>query len=79
MEFLKAFAFGGLSVLSIMLPVLMLMVVVIGCIVIFSSFFKKLLPKIIYKPLLVCVVLVGFYIWAVPMDMGFREFFRAIF
>ncbi|WP_025116247.1 hypothetical protein [Lysinibacillus fusiformis] len=79
MELLKAFAFGVLNVLSIILPIIMLMVVIIGCIVVFASIFEKLLPKLIYKSLLVCVALVGFYIWAEPMNMGFYEFFRAMF
>jgi len=79
MDLLKVFASGGLSVLLIILPVLILMIVEIGCIVIFSSIFEKILPKKIYKFLLVCVALVGFYIWTVPMNMGYAKFFRAMF
>ncbi|KOS64692.1 hypothetical protein FJQ98_14500 [Lysinibacillus agricola] len=79
MDLLKAFASGGLSVLYIILPVIILMAVEIGCIVVFSSIFEKLLPNKIYKSLLVCVALVIFYIWAVPMDLGFLNFFRAMF
>ncbi|MFE3576850.1 hypothetical protein [Lysinibacillus sp. NPDC059133] len=79
MDLLKAFASGGLSVLFIILPVIILMVVEIGCIVVFSLIFEKLLPNKIYKYLLVCVALVGFYIWAMPMNLGYYEFFRAMF
>lgn len=79
MDILKDFALGGLSVLFSVLPVIKLMVVEIGCIVVFSSIFEKLLPDKIYKSLLVCVALVGFYIWAVPMNLGFSRFFRAMF
>lgn len=79
MDMLSSLINGGLSVFYIILPVIMLMLVVIGCIVVFASIFEKLLPKKIYKSLLICVTLLGFYIWAIPMDMGFYGFFRAIF
>ncbi|WP_155590969.1 hypothetical protein [Lysinibacillus cavernae] len=79
MNLLTTFLSGGLSVLFIILPVMLLMAVEIGCIIIFSSIFEKLLPHKIYKSLLVCVALAAFYIWAVPMNMGYSEFFRATF
>lgn len=79
MEILSGLLNGGLSVLYIALPVILLMVVQFGCIFVFSLIFVKLLPIKIYRFLLGCVALVAFYIWAVPMNLGFHEFFRSMF
>ncbi|MEG0439167.1 hypothetical protein [Solibacillus cecembensis] len=79
MDILLGLLNGGLSVIITILPVLVLMVVQFGCIFVFSLIFVKLLPIKIYRSLLVCVALVAFYIWAVPMNLGFHEFFRSMF
>lgn len=37
------------------------------------------MPKKFYNFLLGPIALLGFFIWAIPMNMGFYEFFRGIF
>lgn len=74
--------FSDLSIgtsLWIFIPPMMLLVVAMSaCMGIYVVLFKKVLPRKIYNFFLGFVVLIGFYIWAVPMKTGFYEFFRAI-
>lgn len=55
-------------------PLLILAVVMFIIGLIFSLLFKWL-PKEIYNYLFVSVLILGAYIWAVPMNMGFYELF----
>jgi len=48
------------------------------CLEIYRISLGKVLPTKVYKLLLGPIALLGFFIWAIPMDMGFYEFFRAI-
>ncbi len=60
-------------------PLILLPVVMIGCAIIYKILLGKILPTKIYNFLLGPIALLGFFIWAIPMNMGFYEFFRAIF
>ncbi|WP_291760096.1 hypothetical protein [Lysinibacillus sp. UBA5990] len=57
---------------------ILLPIVMIGCAVIYKILLGKILPTKIYNFLLGPIALLGFFIWAIPMNMGFYEFFRAI-
>jgi len=46
--------------------------------VIYKILLGKILPTKIYNFFLGPIALLGFFIWAIPMKMGFYEFFRAI-
>lgn len=59
-------------------PILLLPVVIVVCLEIYRISLRKVLPTKVYKLLLGPIALLGFFIWAIPMDMGFYEFFRAI-
>jgi len=50
----------------------------IGCAVIYKILLSSILPKKVYNFLLGPIALLGFFIWAIPMNMGFYEFFRAM-
>ncbi|WP_339279937.1 hypothetical protein [Lysinibacillus sp. FSL P2-0066] len=60
------------------LPMILLLVVMIGCAMIYKILLGNILPTKIYNFLLGPIALLGFFIWAIPMNMGFYEFFRAI-
>ncbi|MEQ6853276.1 hypothetical protein AAHH17_02270 [Lysinibacillus capsici] len=59
-------------------PIILLPVVMIGCAMIYKILLGNILPTKIYKFFLGPIALLGFFIWAIPMNMGFYEFFRAI-
>ncbi|MBD8521494.1 hypothetical protein [Lysinibacillus fusiformis] len=59
-------------------PMILLPIVMIGCAVIYKILLGKILPTKIYNFLLGPIALLGFFIWAIPMNIGFYEFFRAI-
>lgn len=69
---------GG-SLLYLIPPMLLLPVVMIGCAMIYKILLGNILPKKIYNFLLGPIALLGFFIWAIPLNMGFHEFFRAMF
>ena len=69
----------GESLLYFIPPLLLLPVVMIGCAVIYKILLGNVLPKKIYNFLLGPITLLGFFIWAIPMNMGFYELFRAMF
>jgi len=60
-------------------PFILLLIIPFLCTGLYAAIFSNILPNSIYKFLLGPVALLGFYIWAVPMKMGFYEFFRATF
>ena len=69
---------SGGSLLFFIPPLILLPVVMIGCAVIYKILLGKILPTKIYNFFLGPIALLGFFIWAIPMNMGFYEFFRAI-
>ncbi|KMY32010.1 hypothetical protein ACZ11_07495 [Lysinibacillus xylanilyticus] len=75
--------FSGLSIgerlLYFIPPMLLLPVVMVVCAAIYKVLLGNILPTKIYNFLLVTIALLGFFIWAIPMNMGFYEFFRAMF
>lgn len=60
-------------------PMILLPVVMIGCAVFYKILLGSILPKKVYNFFLGPIALLGFFIWAIPMNMGFYEFFRAMF
>ncbi|MER2262352.1 MAG: hypothetical protein ABS934_10075 [Psychrobacillus sp.] len=60
-------------------PLILLFIVPIFSFIIFRALFGKILPTKIFKFFIVPVLLLGFYIWAGPMKIGFYEYFRAAF
>jgi len=69
---------SGGSLLFFIPPLILLPVVMIGCAVIYKILLDSILPKKVYNFLLGPIALLGFFIWAIPMNMGFYEFFRAM-
>ncbi|MET4563505.1 hypothetical protein [Lysinibacillus parviboronicapiens] len=67
------------SLLYLIPPMILLPIVMVVCVVIYKLLFGKILPTKIYNFFIGPVALVGFFVWALPMNMGFYEFFRAIF
>jgi len=63
---------------NFIIPLVLLFIVPFVITAIFSVCFKRLLPAKIHNYLLGPVTLLGLYIWAVPMELGFYEFFRSI-
>lgn len=59
-------------------PMILLPVVMIGCAMIYKILLGNILPKKIYNLLLGPIALLGFFICAIPMNMGFYGFFRAL-
>lgn len=75
--------FTGLSIGADLLyfipPMLLLPVVMVLCVALYRILFVKLLPNKIFNFFIGPIALIGFIIWAIPMNIGFYEFFRSIF
>ncbi|MGC7931265.1 hypothetical protein ACP3VS_21925 [Lysinibacillus sp. VIII_CA] len=70
---------SGSGSLWFFIPTMILLpVVMIGCAIIYKILLGSILPKKVYNFFLGPIALLGFFIWAIPMNMGFYEFFRAI-
>ncbi len=78
MDIFTGLSLGG-SLLYFIPPMLLLPILMIGGAVIYKILLGNILPKKIYNFLLGPIALLGFFIWAIPMNMGFYEFFRAMF
>jgi len=70
---------SGGSLLFFIPPLILLPVVMIGCTVIYKILLGNILPKKIYNFWLGPIAFLGFFMWAIPMNMEFYEFFRALF
>ncbi|QTB25222.1 hypothetical protein [Lysinibacillus sphaericus] len=77
MDIFSGLSIGG-SLLYFIPPMLLLPVVMVVCAAIYKALLGNILPTKIYNFLLVPIAILGFFIWAIPMNMGFYEFFRAI-
>lgn len=64
-----------LNLMQFFWPLIILIITMVGTTFIYSLLFKWL-PKAIYKYLLGPAALIGFYIWLVPMNLGFYELFK---
>jgi len=60
-------------------PMLLLPVVMIVCAVTYKILLDNILLTKFYNFFLCSITLLSFFIWAIPMNMGFYEFFRAMF
>ncbi|MGN4124822.1 hypothetical protein ACMGD3_07355 [Lysinibacillus sphaericus] len=60
-------------------PMILLPIVMVVCVVIYKMIFGKILPTKIYNFFIGPIALLGFFVWAIPMNMGFYAFFRAMF
>lgn len=58
-------------------PILLLLVVPTVFAIIYAILFRKILPTKLFNFFIKPVVILGLYVWAVPMELGFFEFFRA--
>lgn len=56
-------------------PLIVLVLTVFAVALIYSLIFSRLLPKRLYNLLLGPVCLLGCYIWAIPMNLGFHAYF----
>ncbi len=74
MDIFSDISLGG-SLLFFIPPMILLLIV---CVAIYKTLFGKILPTKIYNFFIGPIALLGFLIWAIPMNMGFYEFFRAI-
>lgn len=77
MDIFSGKSLGG-SLLLFIPPMILLPVVMVVCVTIYKTLFGKILPTKIYNFFIGPVALLGFFIWAIPMNMRFYEFFRAI-
>jgi len=69
----------GVHLLYFIPSMMLLIVVPFVCVRIYAAIFSKILPYKIYKSLVFPIVLLGFFLWAIPMNMGFYGFFRGMF
>ncbi|HWI49610.1 MAG TPA: hypothetical protein VNU45_15445 [Rummeliibacillus sp.] len=68
----------GIDLLYFLPSLILLIVVMVACVGIYVVIFIKRLSPNLFKFFLIPIALLGLLIWAIPMDMGFYEFFRAI-
>lgn len=61
--------------MPIMGPIIVLIATVVAVALVYRLFFNWL-PTKLFNSLIGPVVLFGFYIWAIPMNIGFHEFFK---
>ncbi|MEX3743904.1 MULTISPECIES: hypothetical protein [Lysinibacillus] len=78
MDIFSGLSIGG-SLLYFIPPMLLLLGVMVACVAIYKVLLGNILPTKVYNLLLGPIALLGFFIWAIPMDIGFYEFFRAMF
>ncbi len=69
----------GTDLLYFLPSMILLIVVIVVCVGIYVVIFIKILSPNLFKFFLIPVALIGFFIWIIPMDMGFHEFFRTMF
>jgi len=77
MDIFSGISLGG-SLLFFIPPMILLPVVMVVCVAIYKNLFGKILSTKIYNFFIGPIALLGFFVWAIPMNMGFYEFFRAI-
>ncbi|MFF2176005.1 hypothetical protein ACFVT8_06020 [Lysinibacillus sp. NPDC058147] len=77
MDIFSSLSLDG-SLLYFIPPMLLLPIVMVVCVAIYRAILGRILPTRVYNLLLGPIALLGFFIWAIPMKMGFYEFFRAI-
>lgn len=70
---------NGTSLLYFLPSMILLIVVSLVCVRIYVVICLKTLSPKLFKIFLIPVVLLGFIFWALPLNMGFYEFFRAFF
>ncbi|OOP61754.1 hypothetical protein BWZ43_25685 [Heyndrickxia oleronia] len=61
--------------MQIIIPLVLLILCMVSISLIYWLVFRWL-PKLIFNFLLGPIALLGAYIWAFPMNMGFYEFFK---
>lgn len=57
-------------------PVIVLFIALFVPALIVKLIFGKFLPKVLYDLLLGAALLFGLYLWLIPMNGGFSDFFR---
>jgi hypothetical protein len=72
---MNIFEGAELNTLQFIWPLMLLIGTMFGTTLIYVLCFKWL-PKRIYNYLIGPAALLGAYIWAVPMNLGFYEFFK---
>ena len=70
--------FEGVEVnwMPIIGPFIILFLTMLVTAFVYKLLFIKWLPKQLYNYLLGPVCLIGLYIWLIPMNLGFHEFFK---
>ena len=66
----------GTDLLYFLPSMILLIVVMVACVGFYVIIFIKIFSPKLFAFFLILVVLFGFFIWAIPMGMGFYEFFR---
>lgn len=77
MDIFSDISLGG-SLLFFIPPMILLPVVMVVCVAIYKTLFEKILPTKINNFFIGPIALLTFFIWAIPMNMGFYKFIRAI-
>ncbi len=75
MLYLNLFENVELNTMQIIIPLVLLILCMVSISLIYWLVFRWL-PKLIFNFLLGPIALLGAYIWAFPMNMGFYEFFK---
>ena len=57
-------------------PIIIFVITLIIPPLIIKIFFAKFLTEKLYKFLIGAALFLGLYIWAIPMNLGFYEFFK---
>jgi hypothetical protein len=57
----------------------LLPIVMIACVAINKVLLRKIWSTKVYDFFIGPIALLGYFFWAIPLDMGYYEFFRAMF
>jgi len=69
----------GININYFIPPMILLFVVPTVFVLIYAILFRRILPAKIFNFFLAAVLILGLYVWAVPMKLGLFEYFRATF
>lgn len=76
MEYTNMFEGVDFNQMQFIWPLIILFVTIMLFAIIYKILFQRILPRGIFNFLIGPVCLFGFYVWLIPMNLGFYEFFK---
>ncbi|MEK5107103.1 hypothetical protein MHI57_10160 [Cytobacillus sp. FSL K6-0129] len=73
MDIFKGIEFNYMQFIG---PLLILFITMFGLAFIYRFLLFKLLPVKLYNFFIGPIALLGFFIWLIPMELGFHQFFK---